>query len=132
MLTYVDGGFTQARFGQINLLAPVPFLPPVPTPFSIGANTYSGWFLGSGFEFALNMEWLPIHGLFLRTEYRYARYGSADLPIAPPVGAAENMQTNVQTVTTSLVCRFNWTGSQGAGTLGGTSLAADLPLKARA
>ena len=31
-----------------------------------------GWFLGGGTEYALNMDWIPIHGLFWRTEYRYA------------------------------------------------------------
>jgi len=130
LLTYVDGGYSQAHFNQINLLT---FgVPPLATPFAIGANTYSGWFLGSGFEYALNMDWLPVHGLFVRTEYRYARYGSADLPIQPLAitATAENMQKNVQTITTSLVWRFNWTGPGNTGISGNARFAADLPLKA--
>lgn len=128
LLTYVDGGFTQARFSPISLFGPA--VPPVPTPFSFGANTYSGWFLGSGIEYALNMAWLPIHGLFLRTEYRYARYGSADLPVVSFVGAVENMRTNTQTVTTSLVWRFNWNDPLNAVGASSQTFAADLPLKA--
>lgn len=127
-LTYVDGGYTQARFSQIGLITPL--VPPIPTP--IGANTYSGWFLGSGFDYALNADWLPIHGLFLRTEYRYARYGSADLPIQPVgfTGTAENMQKDVQTVTVSLIWRLNWNDPLDTGAANSRALAADLPLKA--
>jgi outer membrane immunogenic protein len=79
VLTYVNGGYTQSRFDQVNYS--VLFIPPpaIPSGSSIPANTYRGWFIGGGTEFAL--EWFP--GLFWRTEYRYASYSSADLPIAP-------------------------------------------------
>jgi outer membrane immunogenic protein len=108
LLPYVDAGYTQAHYDPIGLATNV--VPPVPTIFSITANTYQGWFLGGGTEYALNMDWIPIPGLFWRTEYRYSSYASADVPILPLTLIAEKMQNNVQTVTTSLVWRFNWPG----------------------
>ncbi len=79
LLTYVDGGYTATRFDQVNLFSA--FAPPVATGLSISANTYSGLFLGGGTEYALNMSWVPIPGLFWRTGYRYASYTAADVPI---------------------------------------------------
>ena len=35
-------------------------------------HTYTGWFIGAGYEYGLG--WLP--GLFWKTEYRFADYGS--------------------------------------------------------
>ena len=98
LVTYWDGGYTQARFNQINL-----FTDTVP----------SFRFLGGGTEYALNMDWFPIRGLFWRTEYRYSSYQSADIAIVPLAitGTAEHMQKDVHTVTTSLMWRFNWGGS---------------------
>jgi len=110
LLTYVDGGYSQARFQQIGLGTDT--IPSVATIFSVPANTYRGWFVGGGAEYALNMNWIPVHGLFWRTEYRYASYAAADVPIQPlaVTGSAENMQKNVETATTSLIWRFNWPG----------------------
>jgi outer membrane immunogenic protein len=116
-LTYVDGGYTQARFDQINLITTT--LPTINTATYFPANTYNGWFLGGGTEYALD-SFIPIHGLFLRTEYRYSSYDAANLPAictsaaicgaVGPVGFAENSKKYVQTITTSLVWRFNFTG----------------------
>jgi outer membrane immunogenic protein len=110
LLTYFDGGFTQARFGQTNLStfgAPVQ----VPSPFALSANNFNGWFIGGGTEYAVT--WLPIPGIFWRNEYRYSTYNSADVPvITAATGAAtafgQHMQPQVQTITTSLVWRFNF------------------------
>ena len=74
-LTYFDGGFTQARFDQINYNFSGGILGFGPSGVSLPATTYNGWFIGSGFEYAL--DWLPIPGLFLKTEYRYAQYNTA-------------------------------------------------------
>jgi outer membrane immunogenic protein len=59
-LTYFDGGFTQARFDGVNYN----FNPGGggPSGLSLAAQTYNGWFIGSGFEYAF--DWLPISGLF--------------------------------------------------------------------
>lgn len=110
LLAYTDGGYTESRFGSINLVQ-ASFAVPAGAR-SIPANTYHGWFLGGGYEYALNFSWLPIHGLFWKTEYRYAQYSSANLPILLATGAAGpdaiNSKKEVQTITSSLVWRFNW------------------------
>jgi outer membrane immunogenic protein len=110
LLTYVSGGYTQARFDVQNLsfldtgVAANAFLP---------GTTYSGWFFGSGTEYALNLSWLPVQGLFWRNEYRFASYNTKDIPLlgagANP-GFAQHTSLNVQTATSSLVWKFNWGG----------------------
>jgi outer membrane immunogenic protein len=110
LLGYVDGGYTETRFDQGN------FAPLVPggTSETMPANTYNGWFLGGGYEYALNFDWLPIRGLYWRTEYRFSEYESANLPLTFTTGVAtgngEHITPYVQTITSSLVWRFNWPG----------------------
>ncbi len=105
LLAFVDGGYTEANFDQINLN-----VFGVPTGSSFLANTYQGWFIGGGTEYALNFVW---PGLFWRNEYRYASYNQNNLLGqfgGAPNGFNENMRPTVQTVTSSLVFRFNWFG----------------------
>jgi len=113
-LTYVSGGFTQARFDQVNFASSVTS---VATGTDVGRNTYSGWFLGSGFEYALDS--LPLlsiplpPGLFIKTEYRYSSFSSANLPISTtatglPTGFSVSSQKSDQTISTELVWRFNF------------------------
>jgi len=49
-LTFVDGGFTQARFDGVNYN--FAFAGGGPTGVSLAGQTYNGWFIGSGFEYA--------------------------------------------------------------------------------
>jgi outer membrane immunogenic protein len=114
LLTYFDGGYTETRFGAVGLSASA-VAPPLPLGANLPSHTYNGWFLGGGTEYALNFSWLPIHGLFWRSEYRYSDYRSTDLPIVITAtgaltGAGEHTQNRVQTITSSLVWRFNWLG----------------------
>jgi outer membrane immunogenic protein len=99
----------------------------VPATF-IPSTTYHGWFLGGGTEYALNYDWIPIKGLFWRNEYRWSNYSSVDNPVTSiatgaPITAAgcsatlaaatpcgEHITPYVQTITSSLVWRFNWGG----------------------
>jgi outer membrane immunogenic protein len=110
LMTYFDGGYTQTQFNLVNFTTNFN----VPTFGQLQAHTYSGWFLGGGTEYALNFSWLPIHGLFWRNEYRYASYDSAIVPIVNTgtgaVAFNEVSKPYVETITTSLVWRFNWTG----------------------
>jgi outer membrane immunogenic protein len=113
LLTYTDGGYTQARFDQVNL-STVGAVPSLATPFGLAANTFNGWFLGGGTEYAFT--WLPIPGLFMRTEYRYSTYFGADVPsiftaTGAPTGTGQHELPQVQTITTSLIWRFNWAGN---------------------
>jgi outer membrane immunogenic protein len=114
-LTFVDGGFTQARFDGLNYN--FAFAGGGPSGLSLAAQTYDGWFIGTGFEYAFT--WLPINGLFLKTEFRYSQYGGnngVSVPLTgsvggiPVTGAALNSQKATEFVSTELVYRFNWFG----------------------
>jgi outer membrane immunogenic protein len=107
VLTYWDGGYTLAYFSQINLSSVG--VPGIALGLNIPGQTYNGWFLGGGFDYALPF----FSGLFWQTEYRYATYNAVDLPIIVtatglPLGRAINSQVWVQTVRSELVFRFNW------------------------
>jgi outer membrane immunogenic protein len=109
VLTYFDGGYTQAHFNSVTFSSAVPAFGP--SPFFIDAHTYGGWFLGSGFEYAVSI--LP-SGFFLKSEYRYSTYQAADLPILfvatglQSGTAAFNSKKFEQSVRSELVYRFNW------------------------
>jgi outer membrane immunogenic protein len=110
LLAYFEGGYTQARFDSISLVVD----PAVATGFFYPAQTYHGWFIGGGTEYALSGI-VPINGLFWRNEYRYAQYQSATLPLecscaAGPLGYGSTMQKDLQTITSGLVWRFDFGG----------------------
>ena len=107
VLTYVSGGWSETRFDQMNETTRFG----VVNGFGFPSHTYNGWFLGGGFEY--NFTWLPVQGLFLRTEYRYNSYNrdtlaEFDVATLTPSGIFMQSEKKVQTVTTSLVWRFNW------------------------
>jgi len=107
VLTYFSAGFTEARFSAVNLS--VPTIPASAPAYTVPGHTYSGWFLGSGYEY--NLGWLP--GLFWRTEYRYARYDRDTVPVfAYGTNTRESFDVNsekfVQTIRSELVWRWNW------------------------
>lgn len=114
ILTFFDGGFTQAHFNAVSYnlaIAGGTF-----TGLSLASQNYNGWFLGSGFEYALDWSWLPVHGLFLKTEYRYSQFDTANVPITGtaggglvvPAGITLNSKPFTEMVSTELVWRFNW------------------------
>jgi hypothetical protein len=105
-LTYFSGGYTQAHFDSIDLS--LVFLPGIDIGENIPSHTYHGWFLGSGFDYAVSI--LPA-GFFLRSEYRYATYQAADLPLLVtatglPIPTLFNSKKAVQSVRTELIYRF--------------------------
>jgi len=103
LLTFFSAGYTQARFNAINFFSVNP--PFLANGLSIASHTYSGWFIGSGYEYAIG--WLP--GLYWKTEYRYASYRADDIPFlaAGVVGTAGiNSKKYTQTVRSELVWRF--------------------------
>jgi outer membrane immunogenic protein len=110
LLTYFSGGYTQAHFGATAFTEV--FGPPFGVPLFIGrdAATYHGWFIGGGEEYAFN--WLP--GLFWKTEYRFSEFDRQNLVVRDLIDGDPIITTNskkfVQTVTTSLVWRFNFLG----------------------
>ncbi|WP_257170797.1 outer membrane protein [Bradyrhizobium sp. SRS-191] len=112
VLSYVNGGYSGSDWSGAGL-----------STLAAGggavlANTPSfhrdGWFIGGGVENNLNIFGISAPGWFMKTEYRSAYYGRASLP-ETAVGATAPFQTVtfkpwVQTISTSLVYRFNWTG----------------------
>ena len=108
LLTFVSGGYTQARFDAYNLS--FNFATGGPPFFGVNAANRGGWFIGSGYEYALG--WLP--GLYWKTEYRFADYGDrTDTVIVLATGAPFEDTTShkyVQTIRSELVWRFNFGG----------------------
>jgi outer membrane immunogenic protein len=111
ILTYWNGGYTQSRFDGFTLA-----FPSSPISYSFGSQTYNGGFIGGGTEIALSgMFGLPLPpGLFWRSEYRYSSFRCADLALSEDgvslPGYAEHSCKDVQTITSSLVWKFNWWG----------------------
>jgi outer membrane immunogenic protein len=96
LLAYVSGGYTEARFDQIDIYHGDAYIP---------ATTYKGWFLGSGYEYGLGF--MP--GLFWKTEYRFADYQAQTVPIVYTDGSDSfDSHKYVQTIRSELVYRFNW------------------------
>ena len=111
LMTFVSGGWTQARFDRMDFV--LLSNPTIPIGLFIDRHTYSGGFIGGGTEW--RVPWTSFHGLFWKTEYRFDFYRADDLPIllarnGAPIGAVEHAQKFVQTVTSSLVWKFNWGG----------------------
>ena len=102
LLVYVSGGYTQAKFDAIDAVLAAGGA----SPFDLPAHTYSGWFVGTGYEYGLGF--LP--GLFWKTEYRYADYGKDRLLIAAAGGDELEFHKRIHTVRSELVWRFNFGG----------------------
>ena len=103
LLVFVSGGYTQAHLKDVMFTD----WDGGPTPNSIQANTYHGWFLGSGYEY--RFDWLP--GLYWKTEYRFSSFDSHESPFLSngvPLGNQFIRSDKfIQTVTSSIVWRFN-------------------------
>ena len=74
----------------------------------------NGWFLGGGVENSLNIFGIASPGWFMKTEYRVAEYQRVNLGETFVGGGLTtqgiSVRPIVQTVSTSLVYRFNWGG----------------------
>ena len=83
-----------------------------PTVLTTPSFHRDGWFIGGGVENNLNFFGITAPGWFMKTEYRSAFYDRISLPETlvgggAPVGAI-TFKPWVQTISTSLVYRFNW------------------------
>jgi outer membrane immunogenic protein len=112
VLTYVNGGYSGSDWSGTNM---VNTFFGAPTTFSTPSFRRDGWFVGGGVENSLNFFGWNAPGWFWKTEYRVARYESINIPdtsITPP--AFQNsiaFRPTVQTISTSIVYRFNWGGA---------------------
>ncbi|OKO74543.1 outer membrane beta-barrel protein [Bradyrhizobium sp. AS23.2] len=111
VLSYVNGGYSGAHFGSTNLMTLAGF------DAGVHLNGYNrnGWFIGGGVENNLNIFGIQSPGWFMKTEYRSAFYNAKtqneiDNLTNLPIGNSIRANNWNQTISTSLVYRFNWTG----------------------
>jgi outer membrane immunogenic protein len=113
VLSYVNGGYSGARFSGVTLLDTVAGLP-------VGTHTdgfnRNGWFVGGGVENNLDIFGITAPGWFMKTEYRSAFYDRKSVSelfdvTNLPVGRDLRFNNWNQTISTSLVYRFNWGGA---------------------
>jgi outer membrane immunogenic protein len=115
VLSYVNGGWSGSEWSgaSFSTLAAGGGAASFTTP-SFHRN---GWFVGGGFENSLNFFGITAPGWFMKTEYRSAFYDRTTLAETYVVGglgtgAAVTFKPWVQTISTSLVYRFNLGGSR--------------------
>jgi outer membrane immunogenic protein len=106
--SYVNGGYSGSEWSGTTMssLAGGPIVATTPSFHR------DGWFLGGGVENSLNIFGIAAPGWFMKTEYRAAQYDRITLAESNLAGAlngnAVTFKPLVQTVSTSLVYRFNW------------------------
>jgi outer membrane immunogenic protein len=113
VLSYVNAGYSGSQWSGVGLSTLAAAGGPV--VYNTPSFSRNGWFVGGGVENSLNIFGIAAPGWFMKTEYRVAYYDRATLPgtfVAPlvPTGFADTFKPWVQTISTSLVYRFNWGG----------------------
>ena len=109
--SYVNAGYTQSYWSGSQLASIFGGGPTLSTPsFNKG-----GWFVGGGVENSLNIFGITAPGWFMKTEYRAAYFGTKNLQESDALTGTPSVVTTtfkpfVETISTSLVYRFNWTG----------------------
>jgi len=110
VLSYVNGGYTGSEWSGTTMFSTVNL---APNGFGTPSFNVNGWFVGGGVENNLNIFGFTAPGLFMKTEYRAAYYNGINLADTNAAGAALSsihFKPVVQTISTSLVYRFNWGG----------------------
>jgi outer membrane immunogenic protein len=113
VLSYVNGGYSGSEWSSASYstLAPAGG----PALFTTPSFHRNGWFIGGGVENSLNFFGIAAPGWFMKTEYRAAYYDRITLPetfvAGGLTGDAVTFKPWVQTISTSLVYRFNWSGA---------------------
>jgi outer membrane immunogenic protein len=111
VLSYVNAGYSGAHFGSTSFTT----LGGAATGIHLNGYNRNGWFVGGGVENNLNIFGITAPGWFMKTEYRSAFYNtktSNELFDGSNVLVGRDIRANSwnQTISTSLVYRFNWTG----------------------
>jgi outer membrane immunogenic protein len=114
VLSYVNGGYSGSQWSGATLTTVLP--PPIGVAGAATTPSFhrNGWFVGGGVENNLDIFGINVPGLFMKTEYRTAFYDRITLPETQlgvgPLGQGITFKPIVQTISTSLVYRFNWGG----------------------
>ncbi|MDB5574906.1 MAG: hypothetical protein JWR80_82 [Bradyrhizobium sp.] len=110
VLSYVNGGYSGSQWsgaGYSTLAAAGG-----PVLFTTPSFSRNGWFVGGGVENNLDIFGIKAPGWFMKTEYRSAFYDRVTLPETLVAGGITGNSVTykpwVQSVSTSLVYRFNW------------------------
>ncbi|WP_027553619.1 outer membrane protein [Bradyrhizobium sp. Cp5.3] len=112
VLSYVNGGYSGAHFGSANFTT----LTGADAGIHVNGFNRNGWFIGGGVENSLNIFGITSPGWFMKTEYRSAFYNTktetelSNITNLPTPGRDIRANSWNQTISTSLVYRFNWTG----------------------
>ena len=111
VLSYVNGGYSGAHFSGTNFVSTATG---APLGFHTNSFNRNGWFVGGGVENNLNIFGITSPGWFMKTEYRSAFYDQKTVSEFTTAGALTGHDIRFnnwnQTISTSLVYRFNWTG----------------------
>jgi outer membrane immunogenic protein len=118
VLSYVNAGYSGSEWSGASLST----LGPNGGATFATTNSFrrDGWFVGGGVENNLDIFGISAPGWFMKTEYRSAFYdrislpetlGPAAAPFTGLTGTAITFKPWVQTISTSLVYRFNWGGA---------------------
>jgi outer membrane immunogenic protein len=116
VLSYVNGGYSGSEWSGASYTGLTVATPVIATTPSFHRD---GWFIGGGVENSLNFFGISAPGWFMKTEYRAAYYNRVTLPetftpafagLTGPTTDSVTFKPWVQTISTSLVYRFNWTG----------------------
>jgi outer membrane immunogenic protein len=123
VLSYVNAGYSGSQWsGTSQTLLAVIAGAPAGVQVTTPSFHRNGVFIGGGVENNLDIFGITAPGWFMKTEYRSAFYDRVSLPttLAPgnfiggPAGALTGESVTfkpwTQTISTSLVYRFNWTG----------------------
>ena len=112
VLSYVNAGWTGSDWSGVTMLGANSGLPSGIHTNSF--NTNDGVFVGGGVENNLNIFGISSPGWFMKTEYRAAYYDTKTLNELTPANTLAGrdiaFKPFVQTISTSLVYRFNWGG----------------------
>jgi len=109
VLSYVNGGYTGSNWSATSMINTGNL---AATGFGTPSFNRNGWFFGGGVENNLNIFGITAPGLFMKTEYRAAYFDGIDLADTSGATAVASIHFKplVQTISTSLVYRFNWSG----------------------
>jgi outer membrane immunogenic protein len=123
VLSYVNGGYSGSEWSGTSQTFLTSLAGTAATQTTTSSFHRNGWFIGGGVENNLDIFGITAPGWFMKTEYRSAFYDRTSLPtrLAPGnvfggaagalVGEAVTFKPWVQTISTSLVYRFNWGGA---------------------
>jgi outer membrane immunogenic protein len=116
VLSYVNGGYTGSNWSGTTLVSNFLGTPLNPNGWHTNSFNSNGWFLGGGVENSMNVFGMFGPGWFMKTEYRVAQFGQTNIAqldnlTGLSVGDNITFKPVVQTVTTALVYRFNWSGA---------------------